>query len=105
MKIWIKRIELVPIQSLVDHHNKLWYVERTQHLHVQYDLNQSKAVPVISIKCSSLCNKILWSVISKAVLRSRRTNKETKPLSETIKRNECSFSAMVYSKTRQKLLI
>ena len=43
----------------------------------KYDLNQPKAVPLIPITCSSLCNRTLWSIVSNAALRSNRTSNRT----------------------------
>ena len=36
----------------------------------KYDLNQFRAVPLMLINCSSLCNKIWWSIVSNAAVRS-----------------------------------
>ena len=53
---------------------------------------------------------MLWSVVSKATLRSYRTNTETKLLVEAIRSlfvisDDVVFSAMVFSKTRVKVYI
>ena len=40
-------------------------------------MNQFKALPEIPTQSSNLCNKIAWSTVSKAALRSSRTKTET----------------------------
>lgn len=54
---------------------------------VSNNLNQSRAVPPIPMISSNLCNRMLWSSVSKARLRSGRTSIESNPLSEALTRS------------------
>ena len=44
--------------------------KRTQYLHDKYDENQSRAEPPKPISAWSLCRSNVWSMVSKAALRS-----------------------------------
>ena len=57
----------------------------------KYDLNQFRAVPFMLINCSSLCNKIWWTIVLNAALSSNRTN----PWSEAIRRSLVTFAKAV----------
>ena len=61
----------------------------------KYDLNQLRAVPLMQINCSSLCNKIAWSIVSNAALRSNRTRTDTNPWSEAIRRSLVTLARAV----------
>lgn len=57
----------------------------------------------------SLRSRFLWSVVSKAALRSNKTSTETSPLSDAVKRlfvtlTSVVFCAMIYSKSLLKIL-
>ena len=61
----------------------------------KHDLNQFRAVPLMLINCSSLCNKIWWSLVLNAALRSNRTRTDTNPWSEAIRRSLVTFAKAV----------
>ena len=61
----------------------------------KYDLNQLRAVPLMLINCSSLCNKIAWSIVLNAALRSNRTRTDTNPWSEAIRRSLVTLARAV----------
>ena len=58
--------------------------------------NQPSAAPLIPPCCSSVCNRILWSVVSNAALRSNRTSIETSPLSDAMKRSFLSRFTVLF---------
>ena len=61
----------------------------------KYDWNQLRAVPLMLINCCSLCNKMWWSLVSNAALRSNRTRTDTNPWSEAIRRSFVTFAKAV----------
>uniref|UniRef100_A0A669B1R4 C2H2-type domain-containing protein n=1 Tax=Oreochromis niloticus TaxID=8128 RepID=A0A669B1R4_ORENI len=61
----------------------------------RYDTNHCSAVPVIPTACSNRSNRILWSTVSNAALRSSRTSTEMSPLSEAIRRSFVTFTKAV----------
>ncbi len=48
----------------------------------KYDLNHANALPLMPTMLSSLFKRMLWSIVSNAVLRSSSTNREIQPRSD-----------------------
>ena len=61
----------------------------------KYDWNQFRAVPLMLINCSSLCNKMSWSIVLNAALRSNRMRTDTNPWSEAIRRSLVTLAKAV----------
>ncbi len=48
----------------------------------KYDLNPSNALPLMPMKVFNSIQRMLWSIVSNAALRSRSTNREIQPRSD-----------------------
>ena len=64
-------------------------------LPVRYDLNHSRAVPDMPTECCSRVIRIVWSIVSKAAVRSSSTRIEQYPESAAIRRSLTTFRRAV----------
>ena len=61
-------------------------------LSAKYDLSQSSAAPVTPNLCLSLLNRMPWSIVSNAAVKSSSTSTTTQPLSTADKMSLCTFN-------------
>ncbi len=64
-------------------------------LSAKYDLSQSSAAPVTPNLCLSLLNRMSWSIVSNAAVKSSSTSTATQPLSTADKMSLCIFNKAV----------
>ena len=61
----------------------------------RYNLNQEREESVMTKVCSSLCRRMLWSIVSNAAERSNKVRMQTLPLSGAVRRSLTILSSAV----------
>ena len=69
----------------IEHEEELLLTWSNWYLFDKYNLKHLNAATLIHISCSTLCNQILWSMVSTAALRSNKTYMDAELLSEAIR--------------------